>query len=266
VSTALVFWLSVSVTRAPMISVAAAVCTLGIEPRLYNYPKVVAAVVVTWACWRCIDRPVMSRACALGASVAAAVTCALGASVAAAVTIALIAPDFWMLATQGRVARIVEVQTSGAHPIEDWAPPGSVGMRGLTRWLHECPAPSDRVLVMGYHPQVFFYAERPFAAGMVVSYSSYFTDPASQRHAVSRLRQESVLIVITDSPRRLQDQYALIGAYVAGRFTLVAKSGFGDSESYEVLVDRSRRSVRTVRVADVSLPCFVPRQAGGEAF
>jgi len=128
------------------------------------------------------------------------------------------------------------------------------------------PAPSDRVLVMGYHPQVFFYAERPFAAGMVVSYSSYFTDPASQRHAVSRLRQESVLIVITDSPRRLQDQYALIGAYVAGRFTLVAKSGFGDSESYEVLVDRSRRSVRTVRVADVSLPCFVPRQAGGEAF
>ena len=184
-STALVFWLSVSVTRAPMISVAAAVCTLGIEPRLYNYPQVVAAVVVTWACWRCIDRPVMSRACALGASVAAAVT------------IALIAPDFWMLATQGRVARIVEVQTSGAHPIEDWAPPGSVGMRGLTRWLHECPAPSDRVLVMGYHPQVFFYAERPFAAGMVVSYSSYFTDPASQRHAVSRLRQESVLIVIT---------------------------------------------------------------------
>jgi hypothetical protein len=165
-----------------------------------------------------------------------------------------------------RVVRIIEVQTNGERLIEDWAPPGSVGMRGLTRWLHECTRSSDRIFVMGYHPQVFFYAERPFAAGMAVSYSNYFTDPASQRHAISRLQQESVPIVITDSPRRLQDQYDLIGAYVAGRFKLVAESGFGAAESYEVLVDRNSRPVRTVRVADVSLPCFVPRQVGGAAF
>ena len=155
------------------------------------------------------------------------------------------------------LGRILETQT-GQRLIDEWAPPGSVGINGLTRWLHECTAPSDRILVMGYHPQVVFYAERPFAAGMVVAYSDYFTEPASQRHALSRLRQESVPVVITDSPRRLDEQYTLIGEYLGSRFRLVAESEFGGSQSYQVLVDTSRRSVRTVQLAGVSLPCFVP--------
>ena len=46
------------------------------------------------------------------------------------------------------------------RPIDAWAPPGSTGLRALTRYLLDCTAPSDRILVTWYAPDVFYYAER----------------------------------------------------------------------------------------------------------
>ena len=59
------------------------------------------------------------------------------------------------------------------RPIDEWGPPGSTGLRALTRFVLDCTAPSDRVLVTWFEPGVFYYAERGFAGGQVSLFRNF---------------------------------------------------------------------------------------------
>jgi len=64
---ALVYWLAFALARSTTFALWAAACTLAIEPRLYNYPKVVVPMVAVWLVFRHLDRPGPGRAAAVGA-------------------------------------------------------------------------------------------------------------------------------------------------------------------------------------------------------
>ena len=92
------------------------------------------------------------------------------------------------------------------RPIDVWAPPGSTGLRALTRYVLDCTAPSDRVLVTWFAPDVFYYAERGFAGGQAFFYRGWQASVANQRLTISRMQRQSVPIVLgrRDPGRRIQ--------------------------------------------------------------
>ena len=50
-------------------------------------------------------------------------------------------------------------------PVDGWAPPGSQGLGGVTRYIRECTTPGDRLFIAGFFPDVHFYSARGFAGG-----------------------------------------------------------------------------------------------------
>ena len=139
-------------------------------------------------------------------------------------------------------------------PLVAWEREGTTDVRGLARWLHECTAPGDRLLMFGYHPEVFFYSDRRFAGGMQFFHSGYFSSQAEQELTVTRLGRQRVPFVIVESEDlpALDNTYAIVGDYVRQNYRQVAASGFGEGRSFVIYQrkDVPRRSLRD------GLPCL----------
>jgi hypothetical protein len=142
-------------------------------------------------------------------------------------------------------------------PLEQFAPEGSTGLRALTRYINRCTAPGDRLLVFGYHPEVFFYANRRVAGGNAVYHANQASAPEEQEMIVSRLTRASVPIVILPvyEVAELEAVYPTLKKYVDSRYVLAKEDGFGEGRAFRVLVDGQR----TVSHGDaeLGLPCFV---------
>ena len=142
------------------------------------------------------------------------------------------------------------------RPIDVWAPPGSTGLRALTRYVLDCTAPSDRVLVTWFEPDVFYYAERGFAGAQAFFVRGWQASVANQRLTISRMQRQSVPIVLgrRDQEEEFRLGFPLVYDYVRTRYRLAAESTFGAEQSFLVFVDAQREP--DARHADLGLPCF----------
>ena len=144
----------------------------------------------------------------------------------------------------------------GSEPLAAWENDrGTTGLRGLARWMRSCSAVDDRFLVFGYYPEVFFYARRLFAGGMLFFQSGYFARPADQQLTVERLRRQSTPFVIVEESEMpaLDGMYATVGAYIHEHYRRVAESGFGDSRTFVIF--QNNESAQDVGLGE--LPCLV---------
>ncbi len=142
------------------------------------------------------------------------------------------------------------------RPIDEWAEPGSTGLRALTRYIFDCTTPSDRVLVTWFEPGVFFYAERGFVGGQAYLESGWHASPADQRLTLERMRNQSVPIILGRRDREddFQQGFPLVYDYVQSTYTLAAESEFGGELSFLVSVDPQMEPVREHPV--LRLPCY----------
>ena len=142
------------------------------------------------------------------------------------------------------------------RPIDAWAPPGSSGRRALTRYVLDCTAPSDRILVTWFSPDVFYYAERGFAGGQTFLHAGYHASVSDQRLTIERMQQQSVPIVLArrDLVEEFRQRFPLIHDYVDTRYRLAAESTFGGERSFLIFVDARRNPV--ARHPDLGLPCY----------
>ena len=131
---------------------------------------------------------------------------------------------------------------------------------GLVRYVRQCSAPTDRVLVTWFMPHLYSYSGRGFAGGMVVFFGHHWSGERFQRRTVNRLRQQSVPIVIVElaSYERFQEDYALVDAYIQAHYRTAGESHFGNpdapQDAYRVMV---RAGLTPTGVDDSSkLPCF----------
>ena len=143
------------------------------------------------------------------------------------------------------------------RPIDDWAPPGSHGLRALTRYVLDCTAPSDRVLVTWFAPDVFYYAERGFAGGQVYLAGPWHASVADQRLTIERMQQQSVPIILgrRDEEVKFRQEFPLIYEYVRSRYRLAAESTFG-GEPPPLLVFVDARRDPSGEHPDLGLPCY----------
>ena len=142
------------------------------------------------------------------------------------------------------------------RPIDEWAPPGSTGLRTLTRYLHDCTAPSDRVLVTWFAPDVFYYAERGFAGGQTYLHSGWHASVADQRLTIERMQRQSVPIILG---RRIDEEvvkreFPLVYDHIQTRYRLVAESTFGGERTFLVFVDAQLAPV--AEHPGLGLPCY----------
>jgi hypothetical protein len=141
-------------------------------------------------------------------------------------------------------------------PIDAWASRRSNGFKGLVRYVHECTAPGDRLLVTWFAPDAYYYSGRGFAGGQLFWFSHWADSPEDERLILERLRQQSVPIVIARAERysAFAGDYGLVGEHIAAHYRLAAESSFGGEEPYQVFVDRRLEPTGTYR--PYALPCF----------
>ena len=108
-----------------------------------------------------------------------------------------------------RHARDVHRVLSAVPPVAAWdrSEPGIVE---LASYINRCTQPSDRVVVLGYMPELYFLSQRGFGAGSAWILPGFFDSEADQRLMIARIESHRVPIVLTaPDPEYTED-------YVAG--------------------------------------------------
>jgi hypothetical protein len=150
----------------------------------------------------------------------------------------------------------VNEQLTARPPIDRWDDTGSIGLRTLARWVRACTAPSDRLLVVGWASDLFFYAERPFAGGQVYLYPNWHSSVADQQLTVERLERERAPIAIApvEGQPATRKAFPIVQQYVDGHYQQVTRGNFGSALEYDVLV---RRDIPpSGRYQPLDLPCY----------
>ena len=121
----------------------------------------------------------------------------------------------------------------------------------LVRYLHDCSAPGDHLLVSGQTPyQIAYYANRPVAGGHLYWHDVWRADPMRQQQSLALLKRQSVPFAYATHNAMLQDleRYPQIRAYVEAHYRPLPGS------DGRLLYDTRRRATGTF--AKLGFPCF----------
>ena len=69
-------------------------------------------------------------------------------------------------------------------------------LRGLVDYLRRCTHPDDRVFAAWFVPELYFFAGRAFAGGMVETFGDHWSEPVHQQRIVEKMKTESVPLVL----------------------------------------------------------------------
>jgi hypothetical protein len=158
-----------------------------------------------------------------------------------------------------REARQTISHLNAQPPIDGWLASGDQQreLKQLTRYVRDCTRPDDRLLVTWFAPEVYFYSERRFAAGLAFFYQGFFVSQAGEDAALARLRSQRVPIALAEISTYEQffvRDHPRLAAYLEEHY-VVAGEVTAPEGSYRVFVDRRAAPLRTS--SPWSLPCFV---------
>ena len=136
-------------------------------------------------------------------------------------------------------------------PVDAWAPSDSEGIRALTRYIHECTNPDDRLFIAGFFPDVHFYSARGFAGGQEDFNPDLHSSLRNQRLTIDRLERQSVPIVLI---KRDLAQAPFVDAYLRQRYRLVPHIDPETTEGLSLFVERRRAP--TGVYTPLNTPCY----------
>jgi hypothetical protein len=150
-------------------------------------------------------------------------------------------------------------ELSARPPIDGWLAAGDEQreLKQLTSYVRECTEPDDRLLVTWFAPEIYFYAERRFAAGLAFFYRGFFSSPAEEEVALARLRAQHVPIVLAQAGQYEESfarEHPRLAAHLADRYVVAGEISDDDGQRYRVLADR--RAVPVRAIPPWSLPCY----------
>ena len=119
------------------------------------------------------------------------------------------------------------------------------------RYLYECTAPGDRLLITGATPSlVSYYANRPIAGGHSYWHHGWLSDPVSEARSLELLQRQSVPFLVSTHDPVMDDfeTYPRIREYLEGHYTPL------EGTNGTILVDTRRRP--TGRFGPLGYPCF----------
>jgi len=144
-----------------------------------------------------------------------------------------------------------------APPIDAW-PGDTPGMEQLAKYVNACTAPDDRVLALGYVAELFFLAQRRFAAGSVWIQPNFFDTAADQQLMIDRTVRYRVPIAVTvPEPEYTTDYVAgfpQVTAMLQSDYREVGTTDFGRGFRFRILARRDLTPTRSYPFNQ--LPCF----------
>ena len=128
----------------------------------------------------------------------------------------------------------------------------------MVRYLRDCTTPTDKVLARWFVPELYFFARRGFAAGMVVTFGGHWSDQRFETRSRHALESESVPIILAlAGDERIREEYPVLTDYIDQHYKVAARTNFdspGTGGDYLVLVRVDRSPARID--ARTALPCF----------
>jgi hypothetical protein len=144
-------------------------------------------------------------------------------------------------------------------PLDTWAAEDAVGGRALARYAARCTAPEDRILVMSWTLQIYYYSGRLFGGSHAFIAEGYWSSPQHQERSLRRLREQSVPLVLLPAGMAaiVRTEFDDLHRHLSAHYDLARESTFGGDkpdDRWRVLVDRRR--VPTGTYEPFGLPCF----------
>ena len=135
--------------------------------------------------------------------------------------------------------------------------PAGSGWR-VARYVRDCTAPTDRLLVTWNKPEMYVWAQRPFASGETLLVPALRPPEMFAARALDRLRGQSVPIVLVQPSTYAQDflrLYPAIAAFIDARYTRVGHFGDDARDDVDVYVRKDRTP--TGVDPEFQWPCFL---------
>jgi hypothetical protein len=156
-------------------------------------------------------------------------------------------------------ARAAEIRKAldATPPVSAW-PADTPGVERLAHYVNACTAPGDRVLALGYVPELFFLSQRQFAAGSVWIVPKFFNTEADERLMIDRIGRYRVPIVITVPEPEFTTEYVAsfpgLTTFLRTEYREIATTDFGRGFRFRILARQG--VVPTSTFPPDRLPCF----------
>jgi len=142
--------------------------------------------------------------------------------------------------------------------LESWqARPNRPELYELAFYVNACTAPTDRVLVQAYMPQVLALARRAFAGGHADLRPGFFATTSAQELTVARLQRQSVPVVLLEAGqeyKNFRQGFPLVTAYLDEHYRIAGTKEFDGRFGTTLLVRRDREPTGTY--APFGWPCY----------
>ena len=127
----------------------------------------------------------------------------------------------------------------------------------LSLYLNACTAPTDRILIQEYLPQVLAIARRAFAGGHADLRPGFFEAEDAQTLTRERLRRQSVPIILLDTEDSLRSFYRsfpIVTAYIDQEYRQAGTHTFDDRFGITLYVRKDRMPTGTWE--PLGWPCY----------
>ena len=119
----------------------------------------------------------------------------------------------------------------------------------LIEYLRACTTPADPIMATWFAPELYFFAGRSFAAGMLVFVGEHWAGLTYQRRALEWLEAHPPSVVVVDEQTydHFRTTYTFIDRYIRRYYEVGGEMSVGagaERRLYHVLVDRRRPIVR----------------------
>ena len=144
-------------------------------------------------------------------------------------------------------------------PIDDYAPPGTIGDRGVLRYLYACTRPDDRIWLLTETYSVPYYTERR-VVGHIYWGMGFLATPEYQRRTIERVDKEEVPFIVSFGgarPLEYLEAYDLVHEYASRRYTTryaIPEDKTERGLTIWLLTDGRRQPTGTYEL--FGLPCF----------
>src|SRR5207253_6319323 len=116
-------------------------------------------------------------------------------------------------------------------------------LAGAARYLRRCTRSTDRLFIGADVPEIYYFAERPFASGQFSYFSNFYSSPAQQQQAIDRWRRQAVPIALIQAAPRFDEEFAsdypLLADYLRSRYRKAGSLVVERGATLDVWVDKS---------------------------
>jgi hypothetical protein len=146
-------------------------------------------------------------------------------------------------------------QLSVSPPFNVWPAAGSVDYQ-VVRYVRRCTGSSEPLLVLWFAPELYYYADRPFAGRLGAYMKGYYTSDTNQRKNIAALERDRPPLAIMEAGREQTDlaTHPLVLSYLAEHYHELGRLPATDGTEIRVFGRNDRQPKRSY--ADLGWPCY----------